>query len=665
MFRCPGAPVQDQQTMASQARPLLLRLLGDTVLQCAGEPRPLPKSRKTRALLAYLAIEARPVRREALCELLWSSAADPRAALRWSLSKLRPLLNTPLGQALQADAHWIALDATLLGVDVLEAKLLLGRMTVDVAAVADGPLNDMERALAAGYPAELDRSLGHSFQLWLDGERETMRRVHRLVLDALGARAANPDAALAAARKRVVLDPLDTESNARLLARSLEVDGCTRARRSLEQIRARYRAEGLSDHALMASWRGLDLGAALELPDKPSVAVLGFADLGGHADGPVLARGLATDLTLSLGRLRGLFVAARASAARCAAHADDLARAGRLLGVRYLVHGTTQRLDQRVRVTVRLVDARRHDVLWSEHFDRPLGDLFAVQDEVSAAIASAIEPQIERAEVARAQSRRPEDLSAWECYHRAMWHCFHFTAQHTEQAHGLLLRALALDSTFARAHAGLSFVHYSRAFLDAVPGPDAQIAWALEHGHRSVELDPWDAMGHWTLGRARFLAREHDAALQAVNRSLLINPNFAQGHYALGFIRAHAGIPVQALPELAAAERLSPLDPLLFAVEGSRAISLAMEGRYDEAATWSVRATAEPNAHFHIAAIAGACLALAGRVAEARAFAQRACQTHPGYSIRVFDRSFPHKLAAHRDVMAGALRRAGVPDGKG
>ncbi|MEO6033269.1 MAG: transcriptional regulator, partial [Burkholderiaceae bacterium] len=103
--------------MATCARPLVLRLLGDTALSCNGTSRALPKSRKTRALLAYLAIEARPVRREALCELLWESAADPRAALRWSLSKLRPLLETPRGQALRADAHSVELDPALVIVD--------------------------------------------------------------------------------------------------------------------------------------------------------------------------------------------------------------------------------------------------------------------------------------------------------------------------------------------------------------------------------------------------------------------------------------------------------------------------------------------------------------------------------------------------------------------
>jgi TolB-like protein/DNA-binding SARP family transcriptional activator len=647
--------------MATNAKPLFLRLLGDTALLCNGAPRALPKSRKTRALLAYLAIEARPIRRETLCELLWESAADPRAALRWSLSKLRPLLDTPGGQALQADAQWVSLDLALIAVDTWDAKALFERSAL---GVDEAHLSAMEAALAEGYPAELDLPVSNRYQLWIEGEREALRCVHRQVLDEQGVRAATPELALAIARKRVALDPLDTEANTLLLARSVEVDGHARARTSLDRMRARYRSEGLPDHALVAGWRGLDPGAALELPDKPSVAVLGFTDLGGHADGSVLAEGLAADLTLALGRLRGLFVTARASSARFPPLLAGLQRAGHMLGVRYLVHGTTQRLERRVRVTVTLTDAPGNTVLWSEHFDRPLDDLFAVQDDVSGAIAAAILPEIESAEAERAGMKAPEDLSAWECYHRAMWHCFHFTAQHTEQAHGLLLRALALEKGFARAHAGLSFTHYSRAFLNAVPATAPEIELAVEHGRQSVELDPKDAIGHWTLGRARFLGREHEQALQSLNRSLLINPNFAQGHYALGFVRAHAGLPLQAFPDLAAAERLSPFDPLLFAVEGTRAIALAIDGQYNEAAAWSVRATAEPNAHFHMPAIAGACLALAGRPGEASAFAQRALREHPDYSVGVFERSFPHKLDSHRALIAGALRSAGIPDGR-
>ncbi|MBG6077647.1 hypothetical protein [Polaromonas sp. CG_9.11] len=522
----------------------------------------------------------------------------------------------------------------------------------------------MEQVLDSGYTRDLDIPASYRYQLWIGGEREVMRRVHRRVLDEQSARAASADAALATARKRAALDPLDNEANARLLVQSLEVDGCVHARAALEGMRARYRAEGIPDHALVASWRGLDPAAALDLPDKPSVAVLGFTDLGGHEEGRLLAEGLTADLTLALGHMRGLFVTAHASSARFSAKsADLLPLAGQMLGVRYLVHGTTQRLDRRVRVNVTLADAQRNNVLWCEHFDRRISDLFAVQDAFSATIASAIEPEINRAEGERVRLKSSEDLSAWECYHRAWWHCFRFTAFHTEQAHGLLLRALALDPGFARAHAGLSFTHYSRAFLDAVSAPDPEVELALKFAQQSIDLDPRDAMGHWTLGLARFLARDHDRAILSVNTSLTINPNFAQAHYALGFIRAHTGIPTQALPALAAAERLSPHDPLLFAINGSRAMSLAIQGKYDEAAAWGVRATSEPNAHFHMYAVAAACLALANRHDEARAYAHRACSAHPGYSIRVFERSFPQKFSADRELLAQALRSAGVPDG--
>jgi TolB-like protein/regulator of sirC expression with transglutaminase-like and TPR domain len=648
--------------MATHARPLVLRLLGDMTLECNGVSRALPKSRKTRALLAYLAIQAGAIRRETLCELFWESADDPRAALRWSLSKLRPLLNTPCGQALHADAHAVALNPALVAVDALEAKALLDQPFIEDTHTQ---LDLMEQVLASGYPRDLDIPASYRYQLWIGGEREVMRRVHRRVLDEQSARASSADAALATARKRAALDPLDNESNARLLVQSVEVDGHARARAALEGMRARYRAEGISDHALVASWRGLDPAAMIELPDKPSVAVLGFTDLGGHEDGLVLAEGLAADLTLALGHMRSLFVIARASSARFSARsADQLPLAGRMLGVRYLVHGTTQRLDRRVRVNVTLADAQKNDVLWCEHFDRSIGDLFSIQDDVSAAIASAIEPEISRAEGERARLKSSEDLSAWECYHRAMWHCFRFTAPHTEQAHAYFLRALVLDRGFARAHAGLSFTHFSRAFLDSVPAPDTEVEKALRCAQQSIELDPRDAMGHWTLGRARFLAREHDQAIQSVSRSLEVNPNFAQGHYALGFIRVHAGLVRQALPALATAERLSPYDPLLFAIEASRALSLAIEGRCAEAAVWGVRATSEPNAHFHIQAVAAACLALASRDEEARGYAKRACSAHPGYSIRAFERSFPQKFAKHQELLAQALRSAGVPNGE-
>jgi TolB-like protein len=191
--------------------------------------------------------------------------------------------------------------------------------------------------------------------------------MHRRVLDEQCARASSPDVALTTARKRAALDPLDTEVNARLLERWVAVDGKDRARAALGGMRERFRAEGLSDHGLGARWGSLEPAAALDLPDKPSVAVWWFSDLGGHEDGPVLAEGLSAALTHMLGRFHGLFVSARASSARFSGGAKEMSAAGRLLSVSYLVRGITQRLNQRVRLTARLVDAQHHAVVWREH----------------------------------------------------------------------------------------------------------------------------------------------------------------------------------------------------------------------------------------------------------------------------------------------------------
>lgn len=249
-----------------------------------------------------------------------------------------------------------------------------------------------------------------------------------------------------------------------------------------------------------------------------------------------------------------------------------------MLGVRYLITGSTQRSDKRARVTVSLLDAMSGTEIWSNHFDRSLDDLFEVQDDITGSVLAPIEPMIERAEMQRALLKPPSSLTAWECFHRGLWHCFRFTDKDNEAAHELFRRAISHDPRFSRAYAGLSFSHFSRAFLRGVDDVESEIDKALEAGRRSVAFGTGDAMAHWALGRAFFLSREHDQALNAVERALAINPNYAQAYYAKGFIGVHAGIDDESLRALDVAERLSPFDPLLFAMKSSRAISLANQG---------------------------------------------------------------------------------------
>ena len=407
----------------------------------------------------------------------------------------------------------------------------------------------------------------------------------------------------------------------------------------------------------------LDVFDAPALPEMPSVALLGFESLSAAVAPNIFVEGLAVDLNARLSRMPGLFVVARGSARRLQMARLPVAEIGRRLGVRYLIHGSSQHHERRLRVTVNLIEADSQRIIWTERFDRLLDDLFVVQDDIVDAVVAALLPELERAEMQRARLLPTQDLDAWACFHRAMWHSYRFTAEDSVQARELLLRARTIDPHFSRACAGLSFNHYLHAFLDAGGDAEAHIRAAVEQGEQSVALDARDAMGHWVLGRARFLAQTHDAAMASLDQALALNPNYAQGTYARGFVRVHAGLPDQAIQDLDQARRLSPYDPLMFAMKSSRALALAIQGDHDRACQWAVDATLEPNAHFHIHAVAGACLHLAGRPEPARAAVEHAVRAHPGYNVRVFERSFPYHDPAHRDLISRALVAAGLPAG--
>jgi TolB-like protein/Tfp pilus assembly protein PilF len=651
-----------------------IQVLGPLGVTVDGAPQTLPKSRKTRALLTMLALEPEPHGRNALCEWIWPDTADPRAALRWSLTKLREVLADNGGPVLNADRDSVSLDWDRVDTDQRRlARILQKPDRTDTETLLEfehlfhrTPLDDLESGTAS------------EFQLWLESQRELLTRQHHELLTVLIDRmvAGNaPGEALDLARRQVTLDPLNTGANARLLRLVFRVQGRQEAQAALERIRARLAEAGLPDRDILAVWREIsgtvaeriEIVASLDtgvrsLPQKPSVAVLTFENLGGHASGDVLAEGITVDLNSRLAGLKGLFVIARGSAGRFSLARHDARLIGEQLGVRYLVHGSAQRTDDRLRVTVNLIEADHGAEIWSDRFDRPLGDLFEVQDDIADFIVSALEPQIDQAEMERVRLLPTENLDAWECFHRAMWHSYRFTVEDNRKAFELFSQALKQDPQFSRAYAGLSFNHFSRAFLNAADDVPGEIRQALELAEQAVSYDGRDAMGHWALGRALFLNRDHDRAMNAIDRSLVANPNYAQGHYARGFVGAHTQVPDLAVPDLEMAQRLSPFDPMLFAIKSARGVSLAMQGRFDEATDWALRSLQEPNAHFHIFALAAACLMLSGRPDEARRHARQVVERHPGYRIAVYRQSFPHKVPEHEALMCDAMRRAGLKD---
>lgn len=662
-------------TDPAAATRLALRLLGPLAVQRAGEPAVLPRSRKARALLGYLALAGRPVTRTHLCELLWDLPNDPRGELRWCLSKLRAVLDEPGRARVLADADSITLDLSDCEVDALAVLQALKQ------GVPSLPPRRLE-ALAALFGDHdllegLDLPRSPVFTGWLVAERRRFRAAHAAVLEHwVRALPVDGHQALAALERWLAIAPFDRQAHERLLE-ALAARG--RLREGEEHLAAtarQYEAEGQDWTPIGRAWQaakarhagggvvvsGIVSVAAMEaeaLPAAPtrraSLAVMPFADRtpgvplrGGLGDG------MAFDIITRLSKLRSMFVIAQGTMYALAERQIDSQDAGRRLDVDYVAGGSLRReRDGRLAVAVQLTETRSAQVLWAEEFSGRPDDTFEVLDQIGNRIVTAIANQVEVAERNRAILKPPASLNAWEAYHRGLWHMVRFHREDNEQARQFFQTAVRLDPTFARPHAGLSFTHFQDAFLGwRDPAPSIELAYrTAAEGVMADELDPG---AHWAMGRAMWLRDRPDEALGELHAAIDLSPNFALGHYTLGFVHAQSGDPTLALAEVDQAQALSPLDPMLFAMLASRALALVRLGRREEAADWGVRSAGRPNAHVHISAIAMVCLALAGRVGEARDFVAAIRRQQPNYGIADFVRAFKLGPEAHALVREAA-----------
>src|SRR5262245_32290299 len=194
----------------------------------------------------------------------------------------------------------------------------------------------------------------------------------------------------------------------------------------------------------------------LSLPDKPSIAVLPFTNLSGDPDQDFFGDGVAEDILTDLAKLRWLFVIARNSSFTFRGKAVDIRAISRALGVRYVLEGSIRRAGNRIRVTAQLIDATTGAHVWASRYDRDLSDIFAVQDEITTAIAAAIGPAIIGAEQQRALRKSAERLDAWEAYHRGAWHFAVGNRESSAIAKDFFQKSVDLDPNFAAAHVALA-----------------------------------------------------------------------------------------------------------------------------------------------------------------------------------------------------------------
>jgi adenylate cyclase len=404
------------------------------------------------------------------------------------------------------------------------------------------------------------------------------------------------------------------------------------------------------------------VAGALVLPDKPSLAVLPFANMSADPEQEFFADGIAEDIITELSKFRSLFVIARNSSFAFKGQSVDVKDVSGKLGVRYLVEGSVRRAGNRVRITAQLIDAVDDKHLWAERYDRELEDIFAVQDEVTGAIVSAIEPHLASSERQRARRKPTESLGAWECYQRGLWHLYQYKAEDSEKALDFLRRAIDLDPTFAPAHAGLAFTLYYRVVLGFAGDRGADLARALEAGRAAVTLDEADPFAHVALGRVHAVRGEHEAAIAACDRAIALNPSYASAHFGRAHSLWQCGRAEDAIPFHDEAMRLSPRDPLIWAFMASKAIALIMLGRYEEGLDWARKGQRQPHTAIWAFMPEVSALGLLGRTDEARAALERVRQVKADVSVRFVDQALLITDSAYREHFLRGLIKAGLPD---
>lgn len=398
----------------------------------------------------------------------------------------------------------------------------------------------------------------------------------------------------------------------------------------------------------------------IEAARGPSLAILPFGVLGGDARADTLSAAIPHELIVAIARLRWISVTARGSSFCFGSDNADLGAVRRQLGVRYCVTGHVELIGSQLAVSVELADTENGQVIWAERFNAALEDVHEIRQTIVAEVVFAAENQIPQSEAAKARLQAPENIDAWATYHLGLQSLYRFDVSENDRAQALFNRAITLEPDFARAHAALSFTHFKTAFMHYGSDRDRAVNAAQAAAERAVELDAMDPFANFSMGRSLWLTGDLSGAQGWLGRSTALSPSFAQGLYARAWTETVAGSCAAGRRLSDEARRLSPLDPMLYAMLGTRALALAQEGRDDEAADWATQAAHAPGAHDLIRVLAVAVNEMAGDGAAAAHWVQRLQAGGNSLTQERYFRSFPFADADFRARFSAALSRHGI-----
>ncbi len=653
-----------------------LRLIGQMEAATPNGESILPPGRKTRALLAIVALSApRPVLRSRLAELLWSRRPEEqaRASLRQEIHRLLEVL-TPAGkEVLAINRDSLALRPGVVWVDVEE---VLRATTTHPASLAllDGELLE-----------ELD-GVDPAFDGWLQTERERLRDRARSVGETLLTEQGSPEALIVVAQQLLSIDRAHEGAWRALMRAHAERGERGMAIQSYDRCRAVLAdlldaTPSSETQALLADIRtGRTARPAVPAPLSPvlrpeqraasprvgaKLGVLPLTLVGTDETEAHLALGLAEEITSAMQKVRGLFLVSSGSLAQLVQQGRDDAGLRRTFGLDFVLDGLVQRVGRRFRVTLRLVDLRDgSQIVWARRFDRQTSDLLTLQEEIAAEVTAQVDPEILAIESRRAVQRLASDLGAYDLLLRALSGLGRLEREHFMQSGQWLRQAISLEPDFAAPYAWhacwLGFLVSQGWAKDR----DAAVNDAAHHAEQAVTLDPQDAKALTIAGHVRAsLQRRVREGIALHERALGLNPNLAMAWALSGLANLYLGDWEEGERRLLRYKQLAPTDPHAFHYDTGFSL-IALAKRDYEAVVIAGRSASEMNPAF-----SGACepylaaLGFLGQAQEATVVRRRLLAIDPGYTIERCLRDSPYERAEDREHLARGLRLAGMAEG--
>jgi adenylate cyclase len=387
------------------------------------------------------------------------------------------------------------------------------------------------------------------------------------------------------------------------------------------------------------------------LPDKPSIAVLPFDNLSGDPNQEYLSDGLTDEIIATLSRVPKIFVIARNSTFTYKGKPVKVQQVSEDLGVRYVLEGSVKKAGNRMRITAQLIDAINGHHLWAKQYDRTLDDIFALQDEITKKIITAMQVKLTEGDRALTAAKGTENLEAYLKYLQANEYINQLNWESLTLAKKLAEEAIALDPDYAMPYVVLAIINTNKFWVDTSESQESYLADATALLKKAIALDDSNAEAHSRLAFVYLFNEQPEKALEQAAKAVTLDPNSSSAHYGMGKVLAFTEREEEAIAEYKKAIRLNPIPPNSYL--WSLGLSCAEIGNYDEGIEWCQKAIRqEPDSLFaHI--MMTVVYSWSGRDEDARAEADEVLRINPNFSLERFSKRAAPKLV-------DALRKAGL-----